>query len=468
MRFVNREKEIDILRDTRILSKRKLFSIAIWGLRRVGKTRMMLEFMKDTDMYFFVNKDKTSLSLLDEYEFYLKNANIINELEKLNSWDDFFKVLFERYEGIVAFDEFQNFFYVDKSVFGTLQKYIDLNEDKKGLLLFFTGSTTGLIKKLFLDSKQPLYGRIKRHMHLKPMSFENIVDMCRELGITELSDIIKIYAVAGGYPRYYIAVEDENLKDVSFENIIDRFFFVENAIFEDEIMSILSLEFGKRSGVYYDILTAVASGCTRISEIASFLRKKETDLTRQTYELVHYFNILNYEEQVIGNKKLLYIDHPLMDFWFRFFYKNISDYKRRNTSFVEKTKRSINNHIGKRFEIISREFLIDKNKIPFKYHTIGRQWGKIKDATKGQNTYEIDIVALNSDSKDILFIECKWKDLSTQQAENILYDLQKKSKFVDWNNDVRKEHFGLIAKSIYRKAVLRARGFIIFDLDDFN
>ncbi|MCD4844196.1 MAG: ATP-binding protein [Methanosarcinales archaeon] len=467
MKFVNRKKEIDILKDTRSLSKRKLFSIAIWGLRRVGKTRMMLEFMKDTDMYFFVNKDKTSLSLLDEYEFYLKNANIINELEKLNSWDDFFKVLFERYEGIVAFDEFQNFFYVDKSVFGTLQKYIDLNEDKKGLLLFFTGSTTGLIKKLFLDLKQPLYGRIKRQMHLKPMSFENIIDMCGELDITELIDIIKIYAVAGGYPRYYIAVEDENLKVVSFENIIDRFFFVENAIFEDEIMSILSLEFGKRSGVYYDILTAVASGCTRISEIASFLRKKETDLTRQTYELVHHFNILKYEEQVIGNKKLLYIDHPLMDFWFRFFYKNISDYKRRNPVFIEKTKRSINNHIGKRFEIISREFLINKNKIPFEYHTVGRQWGKIKNAPKGQNTYEIDIVALNSDSKDILFIECKWKDLSLRQAENILNDLHEKSKFVDWNNDVRMEHFGLIAKSIYEKAALRERGFIIFDLDDF-
>ncbi|MBE0523230.1 MAG: ATP-binding protein [Methanosarcinales archaeon] len=466
MRFINREKEINTLEDARILSKRKLFSIAIWGLRRVGKTRMILEFMKDTDMYFFVNKDKTSISLLDEYETYLRNAKIINEFEKLNSWDDLFNVLFERYEGIVAFDEFQNFLSVDRSVFGTLQKYIDLNEDKKGLLLFFTGSTTGLIKKLFLDSKQPLYGRIKRQMHLKPMSFKNIIDMCRELDITELSDIIQLYAIAGGYPRYYVAIEDENLNNVSFENIVDRFFFVENAIFEDEVMSILSLEFGKRSGVYYDILTAVASGCTRISEIASFLTKKETDLTRQIYELVHHFNILNYEEQVIGNKKLLYIDHPLMDFWFRFFYKNISDYKRRNPRFVENTKRSINNHIGKRFEIICREFLIDQNKIPFEYHKIGRQWGRIKGAPKGQNTYEIDIVALNSDSEEILFIECKWKDLTLKQAENILLDLQEKSKFVGWNNDERKEHFGIVARKITDKAALRAKGFVVFDLDN--
>ena len=466
MKFINREKEINTLEDARALSKRKLFSVAIWGLRRVGKTRMMLKFMKDTDMYFFVNKDKTSISLLDEYQTYLRNANIINELEKLNSWDDFFSVLFERYEGIVAFDEFQNFLSVEKSVFGTLQKHIDLNENKKNLLLFFTGSTTGLIKKLFLDSKQPLYGRIKRRMHLEPMSFKNIVDMCRELDITDPSEIVKLYAVAGGYPRYYVAIEDENLSNASFENIIDRFFFVENATFEDEVMSILSLEFGKRSGVYYDILTAVASGSTRISEIASFLTKKETDLTRQIHELVHHFNILNYEEQVIGNKKLLYIDHPLMDFWFRFFYKNNSDYKRRNPRFVENTKININNHIGKRFEIICREFLINQNKIPFEYHKIGRQWGKIKDAPKGQNTYEIDIVALNSDSKEILFIECKWKTLSLKQAENILYDLQEKSKFVGWNNDERAEHFGIIAKNITGKDTLRAKGFVVFDLDD--
>ena len=467
MQFINREHEIKILEEIRILSQNKLFSIAIWGLRRVGKTRLMLEFMKDTDMYFFVNKDKTSISLLNEYETYLKNEKILTELETLNNWDDFFKVLIERYEGIVAFDEFQNFLYVDKSVFGTLQKYIDLNEAKKGLLFFFSGSTSGLVKKLFSDSKQPLYGRIKRQMHLKPMSFENIIFICHELDITDTADIIRLYALLGGYPRYYVAIEDENLKGESFDNILNRFFFVENAIFENEIMSILSLEFGKRSGVYYDILTAVASGCTRISEVASFLRKKETDLTRQVYELVHHFNILSYEEQAIGNKKLLFIDHPLMDFWFRFFYKNISDYKRRNPRFVDNTKTDINNYIGKRFEIISREFLTGNDKIPFKYDRIGRQWGKIKDAPKGKNTYEIDIVALNDSDKNILFVECKWKDLSFNQAEKVLSGLKEKSLFVDWNQNDRTEYFGLVARNIEGKRELQDKGFMVFDIDDF-
>ncbi|HJH29409.1 MAG TPA: hypothetical protein C5S51_06910 [Methanosarcinaceae archaeon] len=97
---------------------------------------------------------------------------------------------------------------------------------------------------------------------------------------------------------------------------------------------------------------------------------------------------------------------------------------------------------------------------------IGRQWGKIKGAPKRQNTYEINIVALNSDSKEILFIECKWKNLSLKQAANILCYLQEKSKFVGWNNDKRAEHFSIIAKNITDKDALRAKGFLVFDLDD--
>lgn len=466
MKFINRNSELNTLKEIKELSKQKLFTITIWGLRRVGKTRLMLEFMKDEDLYLFVNKDKTSTSLLSEYTHILKNKKILTEFETLNEWDDFFKILFDRYEGIITFDEFQNFLYVDRSIFGTLQKYIDLNENKKNLTIIFSGSTVGLIQKLFSESKEPLYGRLKRQIHLRPMSFKHIIKMYYELGITDIKEIIQTYAIFGGYPRYYVAIEDNNIKDKHFEKCINLFFFVENATFEDEVMSILSLEFGKRQGVYYDILAAVASGCTRISEIASSLNKKETDLTRQIYELVHHFNILNYEKQIVGNKKILYIDHPLMAFWFRFFYKNISEYKRRDNQFVKDTQKEINNYIGKRFEYICKEFLIDSEKIPFKHHTIGRQWGKFK-GPKGKNTYEIDIVALNEESKDILFVECKWKDLSLKQAEEILRKLKDKSEYVDWNLGKRKEYFGLVAKNIEGKDELRAKGSVVFDLDDF-
>ncbi len=447
MKFIDRTGEMNLLKEAKSLSAKKLYSVLIYGLRRVGKTRLILEFMDNDDLYFFVNKDKTSESLLREYEEGLRKGGIITELERLESWDSFFQVLFERYKGTVAFDEFQNFLDVDKAVFGTLQKYMDINENRKGLLFIFSGSTIGLIKKLFLDSKEPLYGRVKRRLHLRPMNFFNTFKMCREANVTNMEDIIKLYSIFGGLPRYYVAIEDENLKGKNFEDIIEKFFFVENALFEDEVKTVLSLEFGRRSGLYYDILAAVANGCTRISEIASFLRKKETSITRQLNELIHYFEIIAVEKQAVGRKKGMYIEHPLINFWFRHFYKNLSDYKKRDASFVRKTKNELTTYIGHRFEVMCRETL--QVIVPFEYEKIGRQWGKIPDKPKAENQYEIDIVALNEDTKEILFGECKWK--GKVNAERIVKRLDKKAEYVQWNNDSRKEQFAVFAKSFSNK-----------------
>jgi len=69
-------------------------------------------------------------------------------------------------------------------------------------------------------------------------------------------------------------------------------------------------------------------------------------------------------------------------------------------------------------------------------------WGHYRDGKK-RKELEIDAVALNENTKEILFVECKWKDLSLRQADKILDDLKKKSHYVDWNNENRTEYFGI-------------------------
>jgi len=109
-------------------------------------------------------------------------------------------------------------------------------------------------------------------------------------------------------------------------------------------------EFGKRSGLYYDILAAIASGNTKTGEIASLLKKKETALTRQINELTNRFELISLEKPVTGGKGVFVISHPLLNFWFGFFYKNLSSYKRRESWLTDKIKGSINSYIGHRFE----------------------------------------------------------------------------------------------------------------------
>ena len=434
MKFINREVELNILKESKQKSNKKLYSIVIYGLRRVGKTRLILEFLGEDDLYFFVNRNKTSKSLLEEFSQQLRINGIISKYERVESWDEFFEIIFERFNGVVVFDEFQNFEFVDKEIFGILQKYIDLYENRKKLLLIFSGSTIGLIKKIFQDNKEPLYGRVKRKIKLNQIDLRGVMKMCNELNITNIEEILKLYFVFGGFPRYYVMIEDECLEGKSFGEILDELFFSEFAVMEDEINVILYNEFGKRGSLYYDILSAIADGCTSISEIASALRKKETSLTRQLNELINYFEIVGYEENVFRNKRLLYIKHPVLNFWFRFFYMNYSQYQKRDERFKKYVFDNLNQYFGLRFEFVCRGLLpklLGRN-----FDKLGKYW------LKG---LEIDIVGVCGN--EVIFGECKWKD--NVNAKKVLSKLEEKVKKI--NIKSKNITYVLFAKSFKNK-----------------
>jgi len=76
----------------------------------------------------------------------------------------------------------------------------------------------------------------------------------------------------------------------------------------------------------------------------------------------------------------------------------------------------------------------------------------------------MDLVALNDSTKEIIFVECKWKD--KVNAEKIREDLKEKSKFVEWNNEKRKEFYCIIAKSFKKKT--KIADVLLFDLRDME
>ena len=94
-----------------------------------------------------------------------------------------------------------------------------------------------------------------------------------------------------------------------------------------------------------------------------------------------------------------------------------------------------------------------------KFTKLGRWWHRDK---------EIDLVALNEETKEIAFFEVKWSDLQLGEASRILAGLEEKSESVDWNNENRKEHFGVIGKRVEGKANLRGEGYLCYDLEDMQ
>lgn len=457
MRFVDREMELRELAAIEAFSRKKLFVAALYGLRRVGKTRLLLQFLKGKGLYFFVNRNKTSADLLSEYQGILRNGRVLGELETVDSWDKFFGVLMKRNVPPVVFDEFQNFSFVEPAVFGMLQKSIDLNEGKPGLIIL-SGSLIGLMKNLFKSSKEPLYGRIKRGFKLEPLSFNSCLQLGKELGLNK-DALARIYCVFGGYPKYFVAIEDFGLQGKKAEEILDSLLLAKDAPLEDEVNSILSQEFGGRSGIYYSILEAIANGNNTSSAIASALNTNPTSITRQIKELKDYFELIELEMPFEGKRGIYRIKHPFIWFWFSEIYKNYSDYAARKPEFLEKLRKNLDSIYGLAFERVAREFLATRLGLK----EAKRQWGKIQGAKKGENTYEIDLIGKNGNQA--FAFEFKWGELSNKEAAGILKELESKTKHLHKKMPGLK--LGLVAKKIEEKQRLISKGFLAFDLDDF-
>lgn len=457
MRFIDREAEMEELGKLRSLSERKLFAVAIYGIRRVGKTRLALEFLKDGGTYFFVNRNKRSPDLLREYEGVLRGAGMLGELERLDSWDAFIDVIVTRARGPVVIDEFQNFHHVEPSVFGTLQHALDTHEDTPGCIVLL-GSVMGLVRRTFEDRKEPLYGRVKRALRLRPLSLTATLDAGRELGLSR-EDAVTCACIFGGYPKYYVAIEDFALHARTAEDIIDALLLSPNAPLEDEVNLVLSQEFGRRGGRYYSVLEAIANGCTTLSSIASYMHVPPTSITRHIKELRDYFELIGHELPFEGRRGIYRIAHPLLRFWFANIHRNLTRYVARDPSFIEGVRKGLPAYIGRAFEPVAREFVIGELDLS----EARGQWGKVPGAPKGKNTYAIDLIG-RSGTGTYAF-EFKWRSLDVRECHSILAGLKTKASLVrTLPADTR---FGIVARRIRGKGKLRDEGALVYDIDDF-
>lgn len=469
MKFINRKNELKLMGKYFSLSKKQLITVAISGLRRVGKTTLAKEFIKNKKaIYFFVYESKTSAELLREFSEELKKYKIITKLESIDSWTTFFEIIFERCKGyIIVFDEFQNFYTVDKSVFSIMQKNCDEYKITP-LNIIILGSLIGLFKKIFEDKKQPLYGRISAKIKLNPFSLEHSMETLKYLRYSNFENMLKIYSLFGGFPKYYASLEQFNLINKNYSDIIRYLFMQENAPLENEVTDILKQEFGRRSPVYYSILHSIAIGKTKLSEIADNIHMKESSITRHLSELEEKFGLLKTKRPIDNKKNTRYsISHPLIRFWFRFVYDKFSEYKLKSMEeIMGPIETDFNTFLGKRFEDICMEFIIKLNtedKIPFKIDYLNNWWGSARVEGIRQKI-EIDLIALNQKTSKAFFIECKWKD--KVNAEKLLEELREKSKFMDWRKNKREEYFCIIAKSFKKK--IKEKNTILFDLKDIE
>jgi AAA+ ATPase superfamily predicted ATPase len=464
--FINRESELKYLNEE--YEKGNFRFISVIGRRRLGKTRLIRKFLEDKNDFSYLLVPE-----LNDLEVRLEIAKSFHEKFGLSflgtpSWDELFEKLFQLSEKkhlILVFDEFQRFFDINKSIFSYLQKHIDSYATESKLFFIVSGSSIGMMHRIF-DHAAPLYGRRTGQLDFESFRFYALKEWFPELSP---ADRVHIYAIYGGTPKYLEEVESRTLAE-SLKKILSR-----TSLLYSEPEILLKTEV-QDSNTYFNIMKVIASGTTTPSEIAVASGIKSTSIDYFLTVLRNDMDLVFREtpvcEKKTTKKSIYLIKDNFFKFWFRFIYPNYSELELGNTDFVlSKIEAELDRFTGPPFEEITRQFLIALNhqkKLPFTFGKIGKQWGKFRGEA-GRNTYEIDLAALNENTKEILFCECKWQKQPV--GAEVLEGLVEKAKLVDWYREERKEYFAVMAREGFTeeaKRFAKGRQMLLFSLKDLD
>lgn len=434
--FIGRIKELETLK-SEYMKKDSSF-VVIYGRRRVGKTTLIKEFIKDKNsIYFLANEEIESQNQKKFQELLglILNQNYLKDIS-FNNWESIFKVI-PNYENkeklVIVIDEFQYLCITNKAFPSIFQRIWDEVLKSNNIMLIICGSYMNMMESLTLSYSSPLYGRRTAQIKLSPLKFLESKDFYKDLSI---EDQIIRYSITGGVPKYIeIFKEFKDLMLSIEKNILksDSFLYEEpNFLLKNEV---------ERPITYFSILKSIAAGNHKLGNISSNL-SIPTATTGKYLSVLQQLDIISREVPITeefpekSKKGLYFIKDNFIDFWFKFVFPYMSYLEMDKYEYVIKVieRNLVDNHIAFVFEKVCEEILWNMN-LPFIPLKIGRWW---------DNNNEIDIVGINSFENSIIFGECKFWDKKV--GISVFNKLKEKSSKVKTLNSNRREYFMIFSK----------------------
>ena len=328
MKFYGREEEIAILRKERELSHRQSRFTVVTGRRRVGKTELIDKALNDgTDDYLYLlfsrkNEKALCRELLEAIEEQMGDrlpplgnpervAQLLRELVKLSRNRPLTLVL----------DEFQEMDIVNSGFYGELQGIWDKAQHGQ-LNLVVSGSVNRMMNKIMFNSGEPLFGRNTAHLQLKPFP----VALLKKIFAAHCpryrrEDLLDLWAITGGVARYVALLMDGGA--FTREEMLNQVFSPASPFLEEGRI-VLAQEFGGDSTNYFSILSSIATGHTRYSEIECDLSLELGSFITNLEKNYHLVKRILPVYASRGAKNASYrIEDPFFRFWFRYVFRNV-------------------------------------------------------------------------------------------------------------------------------------------------
>lgn len=438
--FIGRESELKTLRT--LYDSDRFEFVVIYGRRRVGKTALINEFIDGKNAIYFMGVESNAKQNLENFsESIIEYVGGIRAESAFVSYQAALEYVFrlsEKERIILAVDEYPYVARGSKSLASTLQLLIDKYKDTSKMMLILCGSSMSYMEDHVLAYKAPLFGRRTAQIKLQPFTFE---ETCRLFGNFGNEDKALLYGIFGGTPQYLRQISDRLSVE---DNVKNTYLNPANAIFEEPV-NLLKQEV-REPAIYTAIISAIASGSSRLSEICSKVGEETNTVSAYIKNLVTLGIIRKespYGEK--SSKRSVYsIADNMFRFWYRFVPENASVIARGAADLAYKRiAPELSAYMGGVFEDICTQYLwkqLLNGSSPVDFRDLGRWWGT---NVKTRSQEEIDI--MGTDKNAALFAECKWTN--EKVGLGVLETLIGRGDLFDYKD----KHFYLFAKSGFTK-----------------
>lgn len=453
MRFIGRKNELHTLNTE---YNRNSSFVVIYGRRRVGKTTLIKEFLKNKTAFYYLATEELESQSMKRLANVIARTTKNTLLQKIEftDWLDLFQLIADykpEEKKVLVIDEFPYLVRTNSAFPSILQNAWDEFLKDSNVMLILSGSLIGMMQKHALSYDSPLYGRRTAQMRLTPLPFTSIY----ETQNLPFEQAVEQFALTGGVPKYLEFFEDgrpleEQLKDTVFSK--NGFLYEEpNFLLKSEFLTAVN---------YFSIIKAIADGNHKLGKIASALGQESSSLTPYLSTLsdlgfIEKRTPITEKNPEKSRKGLYFIADNFIRFWFCYIFPYKGELELDNMQIVldEIHKDFKEKFVAFAYEDICKDIfakLCSNNAISFVPSLIGSYWLNDYDGDT-----EINVMSVDHQNKQVFAGECKYH---TKPVDAPVYFTLKEK--VDNAAEIRKSFpkyniiYGLFSKSGFTKRML--------------
>lgn len=453
MRFIGRKNELHTLNTE---YNRNSSFVVIYGRRRVGKTTLIKEFLKNKTAFYYLATEELESQSMKRLANVIARTTKNTLLQKIEftDWLDLFQLIADykpEEKKVLVIDEFPYLVRTNSAFPSILQNAWDEFLKDSNVMLILSGSLIGMMQKHALSYDSPLYGRRTAQMRLTPLPFTSIY----ETQNLPFEQAVEQFALTGGVPKYLEFFEDgrpleEQLKDAVFSK--NGFLYEEpNFLLKSESLTAVN---------YFSIIKTIADGNHKLGKIASALGQESSSLTPYLSTLsdlgfIEKRTPITEKNPEKSRKGLYFIADNFLRFWFCYVYPYKGELELDNMQIVldEIHKDFKEKFVAFAYEDICKDIfakLCSNNAISFVPSRIGSYWLNDYDGDT-----EINVMSVDHQNKQVFVEECKYH---TKPVDAPVYFTLKEK--VDNAAEIRKSFpkynviYGLFSKSGFTKRML--------------